>query len=143
MVPAHEHKTFSIDKVGFNQFADRIVLADQNLLNQVADATISNAFKYASVRSTIEVMPWLEDDSELFEVRVLSTGIRLEESEIEKCIRPGWRADAAIDVDQDGSGLGLWLCTKLMEFQDGTLIVEPSDEDDQTVVKICLPLAFK
>jgi signal transduction histidine kinase len=113
-------------------------LADVPFLEQVIDAVVGNAFKYANMNSDIFVRPWI-DESELV-LDIWEEGVILTPEFAEKCRDLFWRSPEAQERDANGSGLGLFLTSRLLGEMGGRLLALPTDANGITVMQIRLPL---
>ena len=99
------------------------VCGDPLRLRQVLSNLLSNAVKFTSegeVRICIRVLGRDESHVEL-ELRVSDTGVGVSEEQAETIFRPFSQADASTTREYGGTGLGLPICTQLVELMGGGL----------------------
>lgn len=100
---------------------DIIIMADQDHLRQAFSNIIENAIKYTPKgRVTISVT----DRPEVVDVTVADTGIGIPEREIEKIGTRFFRSQNAIDVDNHGSGLGIYIAKTVIEKHHGHIKID-------------------
>ncbi|HEV8574525.1 MAG TPA: PAS domain S-box protein [Dehalococcoidia bacterium] len=96
-----------------------IVRGQPALLGLVLDNLITNADKYSPIEVPIEIRVYANGQDEV-EVCVRDYGIGLDDSEIEQIFTPFYRSQSA-KSQAKGIGLGLAVCKRVMEAQDGTI----------------------
>ncbi|WP_155987756.1 ATP-binding protein [Gorillibacterium massiliense] len=97
---------------------------DEVLLEQALVNVVSNAIKYSSDHSVIEISA-LRTDSYL-SIRVADSGFGLSEEDRERIFEKFYRAGAAGSIT--GTGLGLAIGKGIMELHGGDISVEPNGE---------------
>lgn len=137
LIGRHDDIEFSLDA---NQIEHPNVqaLVDLGHWEQVVDAVVNNAFKYSNANSEVRAKFLLEGKHLALEIT--NHGIHLCEAGAKECVKPGWRAPEAQEVDQDGSGLGCWLASTLMEMMGGGLEAKPTDKHGDTTFRLILPV---
>lgn len=95
--------------------------ADEDRLQQILYNLVGNAIKFTE-SGTVEVSASRAGD--LLEVRVVDTGIGIPESAQERIFDAFEQADAAVDREHGGTGLGLAVTRQLVELHGGTIRVE-------------------
>lgn len=112
-----------------------LVMADPEKLKQVLSNLIDNAIKYtAKGRITVSVV----DRPEVIDIIVADTGIGIPAREIEKIGTRFYRSQNAIDVDNHGTGLGVYIANTIIEKHHGHMKIE-STEGSYTKFTITLP----
>lgn len=96
------------------------VRADSTHLRQAVGNLVSNAIKYTPDRGKIDVHLQIEGDQAV--LRVVDTGMGVEEDQMLDLFKPFTRADEVKDIE--GTGLGLYLVKNIVERSDGTIIAE-------------------
>lgn len=99
-----------------------IALGEPTLVTLIIDNLISNANKYSPEGAPIEVHLGANADG-LPEVRVRDYGIGLDEVDIETLFVPFYRSSRA-KTQAKGVGLGLAVCKRVVEAQDGRIWAE-------------------
>ncbi|OQB06694.1 MAG: Sensor histidine kinase YycG [bacterium ADurb.Bin212] len=114
---------------------DIVIMADQDHLRQAFSNIIENAIKYTQKgRVTISVT----DRPEVVDVTVADTGIGIPEREIEKIGTRFFRSQNAIDVDNHGSGLGIYIAKTVIEKHHGHIKID-SVVNKGTKITLTLP----
>ena len=99
-----------------------IVEADRTYLELVMENLLSNADKYSPAGRDVDVLIQI-DDAEA-QVIVLDRGIGIDESEAAKLFTPFYRTEAA-KSRANGIGIGLAVCKRVVEGQDGRIWARP------------------
>ncbi len=125
-------------KLEFDVPADVPLLrADDRKLNQVLLNLLSNAIKFTPAGGTVAVRVASEKDGDVV-IRVSDTGIGIAKHELERVFEPFVQLDSSLARKYEGTGLGLALSRRWIEFHGGTLVLE-SDLGIGTVAEIRLP----
>jgi PAS domain S-box-containing protein len=119
---------------------DRVSL-DQQKLKQICYNLIANALKFTSSGGTVEISAGA-GEGEQFEVRVKDTGIGIKPEDLPRLFREFERLETGTARRFDGTGLGLALTKKLVEFQGGSIVVESVFGKGSTF-SITLPRTYK
>jgi two-component system sensor histidine kinase KdpD len=130
--------------------ADRLVVdapadlpdldVDISRVGQVFANLVGNALKYASDDSPVVVAA--RADGRWLAVTVSDEGIGIPESDRELVMEPFHRAWNVRESRIPGTGLGLFICRRLVEAHGGRLtIADRGDGSPGTSVQITLPLA--
>jgi signal transduction histidine kinase len=99
-----------------------VALGEGTLITLIVDNLISNANKYSPEGAPIEVYLRRNEDDEP-EIRVRDYGIGLEEVDVETLFVPFYRSSRA-KGQAKGVGLGLAVCKRVVEAQDGRIWAE-------------------
>ena len=119
------------------------VLGDVGRISQVLMNLVANAVKFTEVGG-IDILLTAERrvDQVCFTWSVKDTGPGLSEEQIDTVFGRFNELDANLTTDSDGSGLGLALCSELMELLDGAMGVNSTIGKGSTFwFTITLPLA--
>jgi len=112
-----------------------IIQADQERLSQALSNIIDNAIKYTPKGSvTGEII----DNKATVAIIIKDTGIGIPKDELEKIGEKFYRSQNAIDQDNQGTGLGVFIAKTIVEKHAGLFEVE-SKVGKGTTVKITLP----
>ncbi len=132
--PLANDKGISIDL----DIADEIpsLLANPEDLLRVITNLLENAIRYTATDGCVTVRVQATDKA--VELIVEDTGIGIAPEDLPHIFEPFFRADKARDANTGGSGLGLALVKKTVEFYGGT-IEASSVLDEGTIVKVNLP----
>lgn len=103
-----------------------VIIGDPGRLNQVLINLISNAIKFTergSVRFSAQVLSSKDDAYRLrFEVR--DSGIGIPEDKLQNIFDSFTQASSSTTRKYGGTGLGLTICKRIVELQDGKIGVE-------------------
>ena len=109
-----------------SEIAPQIFLGDPDRLRQILSILVSNAIKFTpkgSVKVTLQIGPVIGGRvSSTF--RVCDTGIGMSQAVRGKLFEPFFQADATNSRSFDGAGLGLSICSRLVERMGGVIGVE-------------------
>ena len=108
--------SFSID-----QYSNCMLRGDADRLEEVLQNIIENAMKYGDGNS-ISVSFSDEEDCRL--ITITNTGCTLPDKELPHIFDSFWRGSNT--GSQQGSGLGLYICRRLMEIMGGSIYAEIS-----------------
>lgn len=131
---------FDIDrKMLYHALGERGIVFDRELFEQVIYCIFENAMKYGDYDTKVLVTTRRESSRDIC-IEIANKGIPLSVEEAALCTTRGWRAHAARHLTDSGKGLGLWLCSEIMQALGGRLKVLPTDGGGMTRVRIFLPL---
>ncbi|MCM1052137.1 MAG: ATP-binding protein [Paenibacillus sp.] len=123
--------------IHFNTPTDSyITIADAEMLEQIVDNLISNAIKYSSPESTINITFTPTSDS--WSLSVADQGIGIPRKDRKKLFKEFYRGENAINSHITGSGIGLALVKKLVEIHEGTIKLK-SEENVGSTFEISIP----
>lgn len=103
-------------------FGDCLISGDPDRLEEVLQNIIENAVKYGDGKS-ISISFSDEEDCRL--ITVSNSGCQLSNSELPHIFDSFWRGSNT--GSQQGSGLGLYICRRLMDGMGGDIFAETSD----------------
>jgi len=98
-----------------------IVYADQGKLMQALSNLIDNAIKYTD-KGTIELTAQEKGGSLVLVVK--DTGVGIKPDDLEKIGEKFFRSQEAITIDNQGTGLGVFIARTIIEKHGGTLQIE-------------------
>jgi signal transduction histidine kinase/DNA-binding NarL/FixJ family response regulator len=104
---------------------DRVLIGDNFRLRQILINMLNNAIKFTH-HGTVRLQCSLQAETDnMIQVRfdVSDTGIGIEADHLEAIFEQFNQADSRIAKKYGGTGLGLTICSKLIELQKGTLSV--------------------
>jgi signal transduction histidine kinase len=114
-----------------------VVKGHPDLLKQVFVNLFDNAFKYSDPDTLVAVSAHVQKRSGELLVDVTSEGCPLEYGEIGKIFELGYRGRAAQEVKASGSGLGLYICRRILELaHDATIEALYSPGSRKTTFRI-------
>jgi PAS domain S-box-containing protein len=112
-----------------------IATLDQEKIGQVLSNLLDNAIKY-SPKGKVTIS--IEEKPQDVIINVADTGIGISESEIEKIGTRFYRTQSAINLDHQGTGLGLFIAKTIVEKHGGHLNIV-SKPKRGTTISIILP----
>lgn len=115
------------------------ILLDQQKLKQVLFNLLSNAVKFSDSNETVEIDAGLKDADRL-QIRIKDNGIGIKPGDLSKLFVEFQQLDSGSARRYEGTGLGLALTKKLVEFQKGSITVESTKGKGSTFTVI-LPLS--
>ena len=117
------------------------VRAESEALRQILDNLVKNAVMYTGEAGVVTVA-WDSDstDSSMVAIRVMDTGIGIDENNHARLFERFFRVDKARSREQGGTGLGLSIVKHLTQFLNGTVSVESAIGEGATFT-VCLPKA--
>jgi PAS domain S-box-containing protein len=114
---------------------------DQQKFKQVLYNLISNAIKFTDEGGEVEVsMKAL--DSNRIQYSVRDNGIGIKPEDLPRLFREFEQLDAGTARRYEGTGLGLALTRKLVELQQGTIVVE-SEHGKGSIFRVTLPRSIQ
>jgi PAS domain S-box-containing protein len=102
--------------------ADEVTL-DRQKLKQVLFNLLSNAVKFTDNGGAVKLIADLYDESRL-RLRVQDSGIGIKPEDLDKLFIEFRQLDSGVARRHQGTGLGLALTKKIVQFQNGTIEVE-------------------
>ena len=97
-------------------------LADERLMRQVFRNLIGNAIKFTEAGGRVAVVPRLEGDRVLVEIR--DSGIGIPEDKLSQLFKPFTQIDSSLARRHNGTGLGLALVDRIIRLNRGRVRVE-------------------
>lgn len=125
--------TFTIQ----NSTPHLLVHADAQRLKQVVRNLLSNAIRFAtnkSIRIDVHVHP------KEAHISVIDTGIGIAKENISKLFQKFSQVGDAETRQSKGTGLGLYICKKIVEAHQGWIKAESKGEGQGTTITVSLPL---
>ncbi|MPZ10628.1 MAG: PAS domain S-box protein [Kiloniellaceae bacterium] len=115
------------------------IVTDRRALIQIMNNLVSNACKHTNNGGSIELR-WCLSDGERLEFSVADNGVGMPAELVAKIGEP-FLADGSATAlrGERGTGLGFYICTKLVGLLDGTLSVD-STPGEGTTVSVQWPL---
>ena len=114
------------------------VTLDQHKFKQVLYNLLSNAVKFSDEGGQVDIHVRRLDPHRL-EVQVRDTGIGIKAEDINRLFAEFEQLDSGIARRFEGTGLGLALTKKIVEFQGGHISVE-SEQGKGSVFTVVLPV---
>lgn len=116
-----------------------MVNADPFRVEQIVVNLIGNAIRYTPEGS---IVVQLRSEADKVWVAVIDTGQGIAEEDLPHVFERFWRADRSRNRNSGGTGIGLAICRRLVELQDGTIEAE-SQFGHGSTFKFSLPIANK
>lgn len=117
-----------------------IVFGHQNLLKQVFINIFDNGIKYGSAGSEISVQCMPQKSGNQLAVEIKNIGVGFESHERTDIFELGIRGDAAKQKKASGSGIGLYICKRIIELAHGGIIeASHSNKRNETTFRIVFP----
>ncbi|MEZ5336372.1 MAG: GAF domain-containing sensor histidine kinase [Methanolobus sp.] len=114
-----------------------VITADRDKMMDVFVNLIDNAVKFTPDGGKVTVSAHASEDS--IYVNVEDTGIGIPEEKIPKLFQRFYQVDSSVKRRYGGTGLGLYICKKIVEDHKGDIHVT-SEEGKGTVMHVRLPL---
>lgn len=117
-----------------------IVDADKEKLFQVVNNLVSNSIKFTEI-GAVWVSAWMsrKDDGSRLHIAVKDTGIGVEPDDLDRIFEKFTQADGSVTRRYGGSGLGLTLCRRIIEFMGGGISAE-SQVGEGTTFEFWIPV---
>ena len=112
-----------VDEGSFHRvFGDKRLLMEKNLVAQAVSNILENAVKYADPGTTIAVSAHADEKS--VGIAIESSGMVISAEETTRVFERGYRGKAAMQKVAAGTGIGLYLASRVMTFHGGRIAVE-------------------
>ncbi|MCZ4282678.1 ATP-binding protein [Kiloniella laminariae] len=121
-----------------NRIPAFILYADARALKQILLNLLSNAIKFTPAGGKVILSASQENSG--IQIKVTDTGIGMEPHDLARIFEPFFRVGQTMTTEVSGTGIGLALTRKLVEFHQGTLEIQ-STIDEGTTATVTLPLA--
>lgn len=102
-----------------SEYADCLLLCDPDRLEEVLQNVIENAVKYGDGKN---ICIELSDEEDCKLITVSNSGCTLPETELTHIFDSFWRGSNV--GNQEGNGLGLYICRRLMNEMNGDIFAE-------------------
>src|SRR6056297_1003172 len=115
------------------------VLSNERYLKQVIENLVDNAFQYTKEGGSVTVKVRPKKDN--MEIDVMDTGIGIPKKEIDNLFGKFSRANNAVNVYGNGSGLGLFVVKKIIDAhtKDAKVYIKESEVNKGTTFTVSLP----
>jgi two-component system OmpR family sensor kinase len=98
-----------------------VVMAEENKLRQVLTNLVTNALRFASPETPVEIGVGVDRERQLAVLSVIDHGEGIPEQIRDKVFERFWRADSSRNRDTGGSGLGLAIVAAIVHAHKGTV----------------------
>jgi signal transduction histidine kinase/ligand-binding sensor domain-containing protein/DNA-binding response OmpR family regulator len=116
---------------------------DHDKIERILFNLLSNAYKFTpeggQVSVLINVVGKREEEGQLLEIRVIDTGIGIEENKRERIFDPFFQNDIPGSMLNQGSGIGLSITREFVRLHHGEILVE-SEFNQGSCFTVLLPL---
>ena len=119
---------------------DIVLLSDRRRIKQVLMNLVSNAVKFTDQGQVTITGKRL--DNEQVELEVSDTGIGMKEEDIQRLFQPFQQIDESLTKKHEGTGLGLYMCRKIVDLLHGEIRAE-SEYGTGTTFTVTLPLQHR
>lgn len=116
-----------------------IVHADPARVQQIISNLVSNAIKFTPKEGRVQVV--LTRAESQVRVQVADTGAGIEPAQLPYVFNRFWQADASVQRERSGLGLGLSICKSLVELQGGVIRAESPGHGAGAIFTVEFPLA--
>jgi signal transduction histidine kinase len=116
-----------------------VVFADRNMIKTILRNLISNAIKFTYKNGKVDVKAIARDNE--VEIAVSDNGIGINKDTIAKLFRIDANLSTRGTENENGTGLGLFLCKEFVEKHGGKIWVE-SESGKGSIFKLILPSAI-
>ena len=117
------------------------VTLDQQKFKQVLYNLISNAVKFSNAGGRVEIVA-RSAGRDRFQIQVKDNGIGIRQEDFPRLFREFEQLDSSASRQYSGTGLGLSLTRKIVEFQKGSITVE-SERGKGSTFTVVLPLSME
>ncbi len=114
--------------------------SDKLRVKQVLLNIVNNAVKFTDSGSVLIQAKTSENNN--LEIGVIDSGIGIKKEDMDKLFQPFQQIDMSSTKEHEGTGLGLYLCRKLLDLLHGDITVK-SEYGKGSEVKVTLPLKLK
>jgi len=111
--------------------------ADQDRMSEVVENLVSNAVKYSPAGGPVRVE--LKRDADFATLKVIDVGMGIDAKDMDRLFRPFSRVRSRRTAEIEGSGLGLYICDRIVKAHGGRLWVE-SRPGEGSAFSFALPL---
>lgn len=115
-----------------------LLYTDPLVLREILENLLTNAIKYTPSGGSVQLCASAHGQTVQIEVR--DSGVGIPEHQQEKIFTKFFRADNILHVDTEGTGLGLYLVSRLMDMLGGIITFE-SKAGQGTVFTLSFPVA--
>ncbi|MCY7283523.1 MAG: HAMP domain-containing histidine kinase [Cyanobacteria bacterium CAN_BIN43] len=120
-----------------------LVLADPERVEQILVNLIGNALRYTPHGSiTVQVRLPVKPETDKLWIAVIDTGSGIAAADLPHVFERFWRADRSRDRTSGGTGIGLAICRRLVELQNGSIEVA-SQVGQGSTFRFSLPITAK
>jgi signal transduction histidine kinase len=104
---------------------DFVLYSDKRRIKQVIINLVTNAINYSN-EGSIQVKAIKIEDNKM-KLSVIDTGIGISDKDLARLFQPFQQIDSSLTKPNKGTGLGLYLCRKIMHLLEGDILVNSQD----------------
>jgi two-component system, OmpR family, phosphate regulon sensor histidine kinase PhoR len=124
-----DRKKIAVDDISFKTvLRGRQLKLEKNLIAQAISNLLENAVKYGDPDTTITVRA---EQIEAIGISVTSVGIPIDPNDVGKLAQRGYRSVAARKKIAAGTGIGLYLASRVMQLHQGKLIIHVTGRESR------------
>ena len=108
-------------QISINMEDQLVITSDMRRLKQIIYNILSNAIKF-SEKGTISINMRKKSEN-YFEISIEDQGVGIKEKDLKSVFQPFYQIESSSQKKFEGTGLGLYICSKLVKLLDGDLSV--------------------
>lgn len=112
-------------------FTQHFIEADSEQIEILLGNIIGNAVSYSYPETKINIA--VEEEEHLVRIRVSDEGIGIKKEHMEKVFLEHFRAERAVDMNPNSTGLGLTIARQIMDIHHGRIWIESELGQETTV----------
>ena len=124
---------------GLETLSETKIMADADLLYQVAYNLIDNAVKFTDKQGAIHFSLLRINNN--IEFKIKNTGTGINKQDLPHIFEKFYKSDKSRSNVKDSLGLGLYICKTIVDLHGGTISVA-SEDDEFTEFTVILPINF-
>lgn len=120
------------------------VRVDERRLRQVIYNLLSNAVKFTPDGGSVTIRAWEPDQTapgKALQISVSDTGVGIDQENLERIFLPFEQVKDDAEKNQEGTGLGLSLCRRLVELHGGRIWAQSEGVGKGSTLQLVLPLS--
>lgn len=139
-------RTAKIKNITLRQYfsiKNDVCIGDPLKIHRILDNLLSNAIKFTNnggeISIQIEEHPYDKENYGLYQIKISDNGLGMDDETKNHIFEPFYRSKRKESRIQEGSGLGLSIVKKIIDFSDGVIEVE-SELNKGTIFTVKLPI---
>lgn len=105
---------------------DLYIVTDPNLLSIIIGNFISNSIKFSYRFGIVQISSRFDEELKIVEISVADNGIGMTNDQIKNLFKPNINKSSKGTENESGTGLGLIICSELVNKLSGKILVESS-----------------
>ena len=114
------------------------IYADMHMITSLIQNLVSNALKFTDIDGSGKVYIGAKSEGDFVAITIKDSGLGMTEEQIQNLFQPRITASFKGTAGEKGAGLGLTLCKRFVDLNQGQISVS-SQEGDGTTFKVLLP----